>query len=58
MNERNLGINARITKWHVEEIDGKQIRVIDEWEILGVSIVPDREYLHLFTWEVQTEESI
>ena len=58
MRERNLGINANVTKWHYEDIDGKQIRVIDEWDVLGVSIVPDGEYPNLFTWEVQTEESI
>ena len=53
MTERNLGINAKVTKWHIEEIDGKQIRVIDEWEVLGVCMVPDGEYPNLFTYELE-----
>ena len=55
MNERNLGINARITKWHYEDIDGKQIRVIDELDVLGVSMVPEGEYPNLFIWDSQDE---
>ena len=52
MNERILGIKAKVTKWHNEDVDGKQIRVIDEWDVLGVSIIPDGEYPNLFTYDV------
>lgn len=36
-----IEVNGIVKKWHYAKIDGKQVRVIDEIQPLGISLVYD-----------------